>query len=221
MKSPLLFTVLAVVFLAMFSMFSPFVSLARAETGPDYLKEKPTSSPVATFAGGCFWCIESEFRPLPGVLFTIVGYIDGHTQNPTYDDVSTGNTGHTEAMEIYFDPQKISYAQLVEHFLTRAHDPTELNKQWVDEGTQYRSGIYYHDEEQHKVAQSVIDKLTADKYFKRPIVTEVKPASTFWIAEEYHQNYYDRYRETYGQAHRRVEAKKAMKKEREKQRTAR
>ena len=221
MKSPLTYTVLTVVFLAMFSIFSPFVSLARAEAGPDYLDAKPPSAPVATFAGGCFWCTESEFRPLPGVLFIIVGYTDGHTQNPTYEDVSTGKTGHAEGMEIYFDPAKISYEQLVEHFLTRAHDPTELNKQWVDQGTQYRSGIYYHDEEQQRIAQGVIDRLTAEKYFKRPIVTEVKPATTFWPAEEYHQNYYERYRETYGQDHRRIDAKKALKKAREKEPLAR
>jgi methionine-S-sulfoxide reductase len=217
MKTPITPLIMTVAFLAMFSMFSP----ARAEAGPDYLKEKPTNTPVATFAGGCFWCTDSEFRPLPGVLFIIVGYTDGHTQNPTYEDVSTGKTGHAEGMEIYFDPQKITYEQLVQHFLTRAHDPTEKNKQWVDEGTQYRSGIYYHNEEQHKIAQSVIDRLTTEKYFKRPIVTELKPASTFWPAEEYHQNYYDRYRETYGQNHRRVEAKKALKKQREKERLAR
>ncbi len=221
MKSPLpaLVRILAcaAAAIAMFSIFTP----VRAETGPDYLKEKPHSTPVATFAGGCFWCIESEFRPLPGVLFTIVGYTHGTTQHPTYDDVSTGDTGHAEAIEIYFDPQKITYEQLVAHFLKRAHDPTELNKQWVDKGTQYRSGIYYHDEEQHKTAQGVIDKLTAEKYFKRPIMTEVKPAETFWPAEEYHQNYYDRYQETYGQVHRRVTAKKEMKKEREKERLSR
>lgn len=218
MKSPLTYTALAVAFLAMFSIFSP----AWAEAGPDYLNKKPpTDTPVATFAGGCFWCTESEFRPLPGVLFIVVGYTDGHTQNPTYEDVGTGQTGHAEAMEIYFDPDKISYEDLVLHFLTRAHDPTELNQQWVDEGTQYRSGIYYHDEEQHRIAQGTIDKLTAEKYFKRAIVTEVKPATTFWPAEEYHQNYYERYRETYGQNHRRIDAKKALKKAREKERLAR
>lgn len=215
MKSPLTLTAFAIAFLSMFSMPSP----AWAAAGPDYLNSKPAdSTPVATFAGGCFWCTESEFRPLPGVLFIIVGYTGGHTQNPTYEDVSTGKTGHAEAMEVYFDPDKTSYEQLVEYFLTRAHDPTELNRQWVDEGTQYRSGIYYHDEEQRRVAQGVIDRLTQEAYFKRPIVTELKPASTFWPAEEYHQNYYERYRETYGQNHRRVDAKKALKKARDKAR---
>lgn len=206
--------VLAVAVFTMFSIFSP----ARAEPGPDYLKNRPEGMPVATFAGGCFWCIESEFRPLPGVLFTIVGYSGGKTENPTYEDVSTGKTGHAEALEIYFDPQKITYEALVEHFLKRAHDPTELNRQWVDQGTQYRSAIYYHDEEQHKAAQELIDRLTTEKYFRKPIVTEVKPAETFWAAEEYHQNYYDRYKETYGKNHRRVEAKKEIKKQREKER---
>lgn len=189
-------------------MFSIF-NFAKAQAGPDYLKEKPASgAAVATFAGGCFWCTESEFRPLPGVLFIVVGYTDGTTPNPTYEEVSTGNTGHAEAMEIYFDPAKTTYEALVEHFLTRAHDPTTRDKQWVDEGTQYRSGIYYHDETQKDVALAVIKRLTDTKYFKNPIVTTVKPATMFWPAEEYHQNYYERYQETYGQAHRRVTAKK-------------
>lgn len=206
--------VLAATVCAMFSLITP----ARAADGPDFRKEKPDNMPVATFAGGCFWCTESEFRPLSGVLFTIVGYTGGKMENPTYDDISTGQTGHAEALEIYFDPAKITYSALVEHFLTRAHDPTELNRQWVDEGTQYRSAIFYHNDEQKQQAQAVIDRLSAEKYFKKPIVTALVPAGPFWIAEEYHQNYYDKYRETYGQTHRRVEAKKLMKKEREKER---
>lgn len=220
MKSPLalmavLMAGLIVIFCAMFSISSP----ARAQAGPDYMLRKPEAgTPVATFAGGCFWCIESEFRPLPGVLFTIVGYTDGQSQNPTYDEVSTGESGHAEAIEIYFDPAKITYQALVEHFLMRAHDPTERNKQWVDVGTQYRSGIYYHDATQQQVAVAVIQRLSDEQYFKKPIVTEVKPAAIFWPAEEYHQNYYERYRETFGQNHRRVDAKKELKKEREKMR---
>ncbi len=201
----------------MFSLFTP----AQVTKGPDYRKERPEASPVATFAGGCFWCTESEFRPLPGVLFTVVGYTGGTLKNPTYEDIGTGKTGHAEALQIYFDPQKITYEQLVEHFLKRAHDPTELNKQWVDMGTQYRSAIFYHDETQHKTAQAVIAKLTAEKYFKRPIATQISPAETFWPGEEYHQNYYERYRETYGQMHRRLAAKKMMRIEREKDRLAR
>lgn len=130
----------------MFSLFTP----ARAAAGPDYLKAKREKCAVATFAGGCFWCTESEFQHLPGVLFTIVGYTGGALENSTYEDISTGTTGHAEALEIYFDPQKITYEQLVEHFLKRAHDPTELNKQWVDVGTQYRSAIFYHDQTHRK-----------------------------------------------------------------------
>lgn len=215
MKSLIASVMGTVIFLAMFSIFN----FSRAEAGPDYMKEKPAAgTAVATFAGGCFWCTESEFRPLPGVLFIVVGYTGGHTEQPTYEDVSTGQTGHAEAMEIYFDPAKVSYEALVEHFLMRAHDPTELNRQWVDAGTQYRSGIYYHDAEQQRVAQGVIQRLTDTHYFKKPIVTEVKPAGVFWPAEEYHQNYYERYQETYGQVHRRVEAKKELKKKREMER---
>ena len=198
----------------MFSLFTP----ARAAAGPDYQHKKPESCAIATFAGGCFWCTESEFRPLPGVLFIVVGYTGGSFPNPTYDDISTGTTGHAEALEIYFDPQKITYEQLVEHFLKRAHDPTELNQQWVDVGTQYRSAIFYHDEPQKAAAQAVINRLTAEGYFKRAIVTSLAPAVTFWPGEDYHQNYYDRYRETYGQAHGRIAAKKLMKETREKER---
>ncbi|MCM2343898.1 MAG: peptide-methionine (S)-S-oxide reductase MsrA [Alphaproteobacteria bacterium] len=209
--------VLAATVYAMFSFITP----ARAESGPDYRTEKPDNMPIATFAGGCFWCTESEFRPLPGVLFTIVGYTGGQMESPTYDDISTGQTGHAEALEVYFDPEKTTYTALVEHFLTRAHDPTELNQQWVDKGTQYRSAIFYHNEKQKQQAHAVIDRLSTEKYFKKPIVTELAPAGPFWIAEDYHQNYYDKYRETYGQTHRRVEAKKLMQKEREKERQRR
>lgn len=214
MKSPLLLPFLAVAILTMFSL----ITHAHAKDGPDYLKAKPDNVPVATFAGGCFWCIESEFRPLPGVLFTIVGYTGGHTDQPTYEDISSGRTGHAEAIEVYFDPEKITYEQLVEHFLTRAHDPTELNRQWVDVGTQYRSAIFTHNDEQVAAARGVIKKLTDERYFKKPIVTEIKPANAFWIAEDYHQNYYERYKEVNGEEHRRISAKKEMKKQKEKER---
>ena len=166
--------------------------------GSDIQDDKPDNHPVATLAGGCFWCLESEIRALDGVLYTRVGYIGGQTQNPTYEQISTGNTGHAEAVEITFDPEKISYAELIDFFLTKAHDPTQLNRQGVDIGTQYRSEIFYHDEEQKDAALNAI-KTTNDKgIYNKPIVTKVSPASTFWTGETYHQQYYEKYEEKTG-----------------------
>lgn len=200
-------------------MKSPIAPATQMETGFSDPDKKPLDSPVATFAGGCFWCTESAFRPLPGVLFILVGYTGGHTQNPTYEEVCTGKTGHAEALEVYFDPAITSYETLLTHFLTRAHNPTELNRQWVDVGSQYRSGIYYHDEDQRCLAQNVIARLETERFFPHPIVTEIKPAGMFWIAEDYHQNYYERYRETYGQNHSRITAKDTRYKEHARART--
>ncbi len=166
----------------------------------------------ATFAGGCFWCLESEFRGKEGVERTVVGYTGGHVENPTYEQVSAEKTGHAEAVEIYYDSKKTSYRKLAEYFLTKAHDPTQLNKQWVDEGPQYRSAIFYHDEEQKKIAEELIAELTAAKRYKNPIVTEINPAAKFWVAEEYHQQYYEKYEAENGQPHIRVWLKEQNKK---------
>lgn len=154
---------------------------------------QPPQAPYATFAAGCFWCVESEFKRLDGVLFTRAGYEGGHTDNPTYEDVCTGRTGHAEAIEIYFDPKKITYRELLDHFLTRAHDPTQLNGQGPDLGTQYRSAIFYNDEDQLKQAQEAIAAVEASGRWKSPIVTTLEPQSRFWVAEDYHQQYYDKY----------------------------
>lgn len=171
------------------------------DKGEDLMNSKPDGYPVAQFAGGCFWCVESEFRALDGVLYTRSGYEGGHIDNPRYEDTHDSKSGHAEAVEVTYDPQKVSYRNLVSFFLEKAHDPTQLNRQGPDVGTQYRSAIFYADEEQKKIAEDVIADLTARKVYKKPIVTTLEPASTFWEAEEYHQQYYEKYEEKYGQPH--------------------
>lgn len=143
---------------------------------------------LATFAAGCFWGVESEFRNLSGVVATAVGYTGGKTSNPTYEQVCSHGTGHAEAVLIEFDPKKISYEQLLDAFF-EMHDPTTLNRQGPDIGSQYRSAIFYHNPKQETAARSKIQKLEKAGKFKRPIVTQVAPATTFWLAEDYHQQY--------------------------------
>ncbi len=145
----------------------------------------------ATLAGGCFWGVEELIRKLPGVVNTTVGYTGGRMAKPRYEDVKTGQTGHAESIEIEFDPTKISYDDILDYFF-RLHDPTTVNQQGNDRGTQYRSAIFYHDEEQKKIAESVIQKLEAQKIFDNPIVTEVVPLDKFYMAEDYHQEYFAR-----------------------------
>ncbi len=180
--------------------------------GRDLMIEKPDNYPTATIAGGCFWCLESEFRALDGILHTRVGYTGGDLNNPGYRDITTGQTGHAEAIEITFDPDKISYEQLITFFLTKAHDPTTLNRQGVDVGTQYRSEIYYHDSNQEETAKTLIAKVNAQKIYKNPIVTKVSAAGKFWVGEEYHQQYYEKYEKEKGEVHPRVYFKKQAKK---------
>jgi len=144
----------------------------------------------ATFAAGCFWGVESIFRQVKGVAETMVGYIGGDLDNPTYEDVCGGNTGHAEAIEIEYDPDKISYEELLMVFWSN-HNPTTINQQGPDIGEQYRSAIFFHDSEQEQLAKTIKEKLqpAAKKRFSKEIVTEIKPATTFYKAEEYHQNY--------------------------------
>lgn len=143
----------------------------------------------ATFAGGCFWCTEAVFQELKGVYKVTSGYIGGQVKNPTYKQICTGTTGHAEATEILYAPEEISFEELLEvHFKT--HDPTTLNRQGNDRGTQYRSGIFYHDESQKASAEKVIKALTEAKVYPDPIVTEVTAASQWYPAENYHQDYY-------------------------------
>jgi peptide methionine sulfoxide reductase msrA/msrB len=143
---------------------------------------------VATFAGGCFWGMEDILRQIPGVLETRVGYAGGTTKNPTYRDVSRGDTGHAETVEIVFDPARITYEELLRYFF-RMHDPTTPNRQGNDVGTQYRSAIFYHDEAQRQAAERVKAEVERSGKWKRPIVTEIVPAGEFTLAEDYHQKY--------------------------------
>lgn len=175
------------------------------------MTQRPDGYPYATFAGGCFWCTESEFRALDGVLFTRVGYMGGDVENPTYQQISTGKTGHAEVIEITFDPEKISYNDLLEFFLVKAHDPTQLNRQGVDVGTQYRSEIFTHSEEQASQARAKIKEIQERGVYSDPIVTKVSAAKTFWPGETYHQQYYEKYKEDTGRDHIRVIMKKAGK----------
>ena len=145
----------------------------------------------ATFGAGCFWGVELRFQQEPGVLETAVGYEGGQMEKPTYKDVCTDRTGHAEVVEIDFDPARVSYQRLLDLFF-ELHDPTQLNRQGPDWGTQYRSAVFFHDAEQEKAAKETIEKLTAEKRFAKPIVTQVVPAETFWRAEEYHQKYLEK-----------------------------
>lgn len=143
----------------------------------------------AIFAAGCFWGVEYSFSKLNGVISTRVGYCGGEKENPSYEDVCSGKTGHAEAIEITFDPKILSYQELLNHFWN-IHDPTTINRQGPDIGTQYRSVIFYLDEEQKKAAINLRESLNSKKILKKPIVTEIVKASTFYEAEEYHQSYY-------------------------------
>lgn len=145
---------------------------------------------VATFAGGCFWCTEAIFLELNGVNKVVSGYIGGKTINPTYKDICNGETGHAEAIQITFDPTIISYGELLEIFFA-THDPTTLNRQGNDIGTQYRSEIFYNNEAQKQLSEEYIALMTKENTFGKPIVTTVSPASKFYEAEDYHQNYYN------------------------------
>jgi peptide-methionine (S)-S-oxide reductase len=142
----------------------------------------------ATFGAGCFWGVEEAFRQVPGVLDTAVGYSGGKTTNPTYEDVCSDDTEHAEVVQVEFDPEKVSYERLLE-VLFEIHDPTTLNRQGPDVGSQYRSAIYYHDEAQREGAEATKSRLQATGQFRRPIVTEISPAAPFYRAEEYHQKY--------------------------------
>lgn len=142
----------------------------------------------AIFAAGCFWGVQDYFDQVPGVVETEVGYIGGHVDQPTYEQVCTHTTGHAEAVKVVFDPKKVSYQTLLKQFF-RLHDPTQLNRQGPDVGDNYRSAIFYEDEAQKTAAQKIIDELDKSSRYKKPIVTTLEKAGTFWRAEEYHQKY--------------------------------
>jgi peptide-methionine (S)-S-oxide reductase len=145
---------------------------------------------VATFAGGCFWCTEAVFLELDGVKKVVSGYIGGTTVNPTYKDICNGDTGHAEAIEITFDPKEVSFGELLEIFFA-THDPTTLNRQGNDIGTQYRSEIFYHNPTQKQLSEDYIALMTSENTFGKPIVTKISAVSKFYEAEDYHQNYYN------------------------------
>jgi peptide-methionine (S)-S-oxide reductase len=159
----------------------PTESALAADAGQDLKK--------ATFAGGCFWCTEAVYAEIKGVRSVTSGYTNGKVPNPTYKDVCTGLTGHAEAIEIEYDPAVVSFEKLLEVFFA-THDPTTLNRQGADVGTQYRSGVFYHDDQQKRIAEEVIRKLDDAKVFPSRIVTEVTKAETFYPAEDYHQDYF-------------------------------
>ena len=170
-----------------------YLLLAAGALNPDALAQSShfmdtNKTETATFGGGCFWCMEAVYERLPGVISVASGFAGGHTANPTYEQVCTGDTGHAEVTQIVFDPAKISYEKLLEVFW-EAHDPTTLNRQGADEGTQYRSIILYHDAAQKLAAEK--SKAGAQKKIKHPIVTEIAPFTKFYKAEDYHQQFYD------------------------------
>ncbi len=184
--------------LLFFGLSTVFVSLFFTMTGlqadsnelqAGKVTGRPQNWQLATFAGGCFWCMEPPFEKLNGVKEVVSGFIGGHQKNPTYSEVSAGLTGHTEAVQVVYDPKKISYQKLLETFW-RNIDPTVKNRQFCDAGTQYRSGIFYLDQEQKRLAEESRAALEKSKPFKDPVVTEITLATEFWPAEEYHQDYY-------------------------------
>jgi methionine-S-sulfoxide reductase len=164
---------------------------AEASTGLEAKTE------TATFAAGCFWGVEDRFRRLPGVLSTVVGYIGGTADCPTYGQVCTDKTGHAEAVQIAFDPSRVSYEDLMRFFFS-LHDPTQLNRQGPDVGTQYRSAIFTHSPQQAETARRVMTEVEKSGRYARPIVTQIVPASTFYPAEEYHQRYLEKMRQRSG-----------------------
>jgi len=145
----------------------------------------------ATFGAGCFWGVEVKFGQIPGVIETAVGYEGGQLEHPTYKEVCTDRTGHAEVVEMSFDPARVKYEQLLDAFF-ELHDPTQLNRQGPDFGTQYRSTVFYHSDEQRLAAEKKIEELKVEGRFSKPIVTQVVPAETFWRAEEYHQKYLEK-----------------------------
>ncbi len=162
---------------------------ATAFAQPAKLPAAPPGSAVATFAGGCFWCMEQPFDKIDGVLATTAGYTGGMRTNPTYEEVSSGRTGHTEAVQVLFDPKKVSYEKLLDVFWHNI-DPSVKDRQFCDVGNQYRSAIFVHDDAQRRLAEASKAALEKSKPFKASIVTPIVPAAEFWPAEEYHQDYY-------------------------------
>jgi peptide-methionine (S)-S-oxide reductase len=175
--------------IAFLLVFTTHMTWAQRLEGKKTMSEVKSNLEKATFGNGCFWCTEAVFLELKGVQKVESGYSGGQVKNPTYREVCTGETGHAEVIQITYDPKVISYEELLEVFWN-THDPTTLNKQGADEGTQYRSAVFYHNEEQKKIATEYKKQLEASKVYRNPIVTEISPLINFYKAEDYHQNYY-------------------------------
>lgn len=173
-----------------FLLIGLFASLFVTAAPADRPSDKPGLE-TATFAGGCFWCMEEAFDKVEGVISTTSGYTGGQRANPTYEEVSAGGTGHAEAVQVVYDPAKVSYARLLDVFW-RNIDPTTPDRQFCDKGRQYRSAIFFHDETQKRLAEASKQMLEKTKPFPGPIVTEIVPAAEFYPAEEYHQNFHQR-----------------------------
>jgi peptide-methionine (S)-S-oxide reductase len=177
-----------------------FIPPYRAVLAGDNRMESINKTELATFAGGCFWGMEFAYQNVPGVTKVESGFMGGKVDNPSYKQICIGNTNHAEVVHFEFDPGKVSYRKLVEYFF-KIHDPTTVNRQGPDVGTQYRSAIFVHDSTQEKIAKDVIAQLTQDKKFRRPIVTEVVAAEAFWKAEDYHQDYFNKHPERAAACH--------------------
>jgi len=174
-------------------LFATMVGISLLSPSALWAVDSPTAPPtaVATFAGGCFWCMQPPFEKLDGVVSTTVGYTGGHTKNPTYQEVSAGGTGHAESVQIVYDPTKISYTKLLDVFWHNV-DPLTPDGQFCDHGDQYRTAIFYHDETQRWLAEESKQQLEESKRFKSPVVTEIVAATEFYPAEEYHQKYHEK-----------------------------
>ncbi|PKP03154.1 MAG: peptide-methionine (S)-S-oxide reductase [Bacteroidetes bacterium HGW-Bacteroidetes-6] len=183
--------------LLIFLLTAGLISCSKVQSSSEKRNEEQNAitmdtinTDTATFAAGCFWCVEEQLKQLKGVEKVISGYTGGKLKNPTYNEVCSGLTGHAEACNVIYNPEIITYDELLEAFF-QTHDPTQLNRQGNDVGTQYRSAIFYHNEEQKKLAEYYIQKLNEEEAYPSPIVTEVNPYSVFYEAEEYHQDYYE------------------------------
>jgi peptide-methionine (S)-S-oxide reductase len=163
--------------------------LATMVAAPAHAQAPTPALATATFAAGCFWCVEEAFDKVPGVVSTTSGYTGGQKKNPTYQEVSGGGTGHTEAVKVVYDPSKVSYERLLAQFWLN-HDPTVKDRQFCDAGSQYRPSVFYHTDEQKRLAETSRAKWEREKPFPQPIVTPIVPAGEFWPAEDYHQDYY-------------------------------
>ncbi len=189
MKIPLIGVASAMLLATSALLFSAVVTADRQDSVNNKYAPDTPGLAVATFAGGCFWCVESGFEKIPGVVEAVSGYAGGHVENPGYKQVSSGTTGHTEAVQVYYDPRQISYEGLLQG-LWRIMDPTDANGQFVDRGQQYRPAIFYHNDEQKRLAEAAKAELQAAGIYDRPVVIEIVPLTRFYPAEEYHQDYY-------------------------------